>query len=190
MHLVIATRNAHKLDEIHDIFDFQNLEVMSAFDFPDIPDVVEDRDTLEGNAIKKAVTLATASGLWAIADDTGLEVEALNGEPGVYSARYAGEGATYADNNRKLLDALAGQSNRRACFRTAVALSDPLGHSRWVEGECPGTIIQALRGEEGFGYDPIFLPDGHTRTFAEMDATTKNAISHRARAFHAMSSVL
>jgi len=184
MKLVIATRNIHKLDEIRGIFDFGGLEVASAFDFPEIPDVVEDRDTLEGNALKKAVEIAAATGLWAMADDSGLEVEALNGAPGVYSARYAGEHCSYADNNAKLLRVLAGKENRAARFRTVIALSDPEGHAQTVEGECAGVIIEELRGTNGFGYDPLFIPDGYTQTFAELDAGEKNRISHRARALH------
>jgi XTP/dITP diphosphohydrolase len=184
MKLVIATRNAHKLEEIHDIFDFQNLEVLSAFDFPDIPDVIEDRDTLEGNAIKKAVEIALATGCWALADDSGLEVDALDGAPGVYSARYAGEHCSYDDNNNKLLKALAGQRDRAARFRTVIALSDPGGNAQTVSGECPGVIIEEQRGTNGFGYDPLFVPDGCTETFAELPSDIKNRISHRANALH------
>ncbi|MCF7817013.1 MAG: XTP/dITP diphosphatase [Kiritimatiellales bacterium] len=182
MKLVIATRNAHKLEEIRAIFDFQSLEVCTAFDFPDIPDVVEDGETLEANAIKKAVTLAKATGCWTLADDSGLEVAALGGAPGVYSARYAGEHCNYADNNAKLLDELSGKENRSACFRTVIALSDPEGNVQTLDGSCPGTIIEALRGSNGFGYDPLFIPTGYTETFAQLDSEIKNRISHRANA--------
>ncbi|MBT8042083.1 MAG: XTP/dITP diphosphatase [Kiritimatiellales bacterium] len=182
MKLIIATRNAHKLEEIRSIFNFQELEVLSAFDFPDIPDVVEDRDTLEGNAVKKAVEIAQATGCWALADDSGLEVEALGGAPGVYSARYAGEECSYADNNEKLLRELSGKESRSARFRTVIALSDPGGSAQTVDGECPGVIIEELRGENGFGYDPLFVPDGYSETFAELDSEVKNRISHRAQA--------
>jgi XTP/dITP diphosphohydrolase len=184
MKLVIATRNAHKLQEIQDIFDFQNLEVMSAFDFPEIPDVVEDGETLEANAKKKAVEIARATGCWALADDSGLEVDALNGAPGVYSARYAGEQCSYAENNVKLLEALKGNSSRSARFRTVIALSDPAGSVETVSGECSGTIIEEPRGSGGFGYDPLFVPDGCAETFAELPASVKNRISHRADALH------
>lgn len=189
MKLVIATRNRHKLEEIHSIFDFQGLEVCSAFDFPHIPDVVEDGDTLEANAIKKAVEIRDATGLPALADDSGLEVEALNGEPGVYSARWSGEGCTYADNNAKLLRELVGKDNRRAQFRTVIALALPGEQPMTVEGSVQGTIIDELRGEQGFGYDPLFIPDGYNRTFAELPAAVKNKISHRARALNAASNV-
>ena len=184
MKLIIATRNAHKLEEIHDIFDFQNLEVLSAFDFPDVPDVVEDGETLEENAKKKAVEIAMATGCWALADDSGLEVDALDGAPGVYSARYAGEHCSYADNNVKLLAALTGKTDRTARFRTVIALSDPAGSVQTVSGECAGTIIEQQRGTNGFGYDPLFVPDGYSQTFAELPVEVKNRISHRANALH------
>ncbi len=182
MKLVIATRNAHKLEEIRAIFDFSSLEVLSAFDFPDIPDVVEDGDTLEANAIKKADEIAKATGCWALADDSGLEVDALDGAPGVYSARYAGEPCSYPANNEKLLHELTDKENRAARFRTVIALSDPAGSVQTVAGECPGVIIDELRGTNGFGYDPLFVPDGYSETFAELDSEVKNRISHRARA--------
>jgi len=182
MKLIIATRNAHKLEEIHEIFDFANLKVLSAFDYPDIPDVVEDGDTLEANAKKKAVEIALATGCWAMADDSGLEVVALNGAPGVYSARYAGEHCSYADNNVKLLAELIGKTDRTAGFRTVIALSDPAGNVETVSGECAGIIIEEQRGTHGFGYDPLFVPEGQSQTFAELPADVKNRISHRANA--------
>ena len=182
MNLVIATRNVHKLEEIHAIFGFQNIEVCSAFDFPHIPDVVEDGETLEANAKKKAVEIALATGCWALADDSGLEVDALGGAPGVYSARYAGEHCSYSDNNAKLLQELAGKSDRSARFRTVIALSDPGGSVQTVAGECPGVIIDEPRGTNGFGYDPLFVPDGYSETFAQLSSDVKNRISHRANA--------
>jgi XTP/dITP diphosphohydrolase len=182
MHLVIATRNPHKLEEIRAVFNFAGLEVSSAFDYPDVPDVVEDGDTLEANAIKKAVELCQATGCVALADDSGLEVTALNGAPGVYSARWAGEGCTYADNNVKLLRELEGLQNRQARFRTVIALALPNGNVRTVEGICEGRIIEACRGEQGFGYDPLFVPVGLEKTFAELPAEEKNCLSHRGHA--------
>ncbi len=184
MKLIIATRNIHKLKEIQAIFDFKNLEVLSAFDFPEIPDIVEDRDTLEANAIKKAVEIAVATNCWALADDSGLEVLALDGAPGVYSARYAGEHSSYSDNNEKLLRELAEKTNRSAQFRTVIALSDAEGNVKTVAGECSGKIIEELRGTNGFGYDPLFVPEGYAKTFAELSTEVKNRISHRARALH------
>jgi XTP/dITP diphosphohydrolase len=189
MKLVLATRNPHKLEEIRSILNTEQLDVCSALDFPDLPETIEDRDTLEGNAVKKAVELCEATGLPALADDSGLEVEALNGEPGVYSARWAGEGCTYADNNAKLLRELSGKKNRRARFRTVIALALPGAGTQTVEGSCEGLITEELRGGQGFGYDPLFLPDGETRTFAELPAEEKNRISHRARALQNASNV-
>ncbi len=189
MKLVIATRNPHKLEEIHAIFDFQGLDVCSAFDFPEIPDVVEDGATLEANALKKAVEICTATGLPAMADDSGLEVEALHGEPGVFSARWSGEGCTYHDNNLKLLRELAGKPNRSAQFRTVIALALPGEDPQTVEGSVHGRIIEELRGNQGFGYDPLFVPDGYNQTFAELPPEVKNKISHRARALNAAANI-
>ena len=182
MKLVIATRNRHKLDEIRAILHQPSLEIVSAFDFPDIPDVVEDGATFEANAVKKAVTLATATGCWALADDSGLEVDALSGEPGVYSARYAGEPVSYKANNEKLLANLETVGDRTARFRCVIALSSPSGAARTVEGSVEGTIGFEERGTGGFGYDPVFIPEGHTLTFAELEPEAKHAISHRGRA--------
>jgi XTP/dITP diphosphohydrolase len=144
--------------------------------------VIEDGDSFEANAMKKAVSLAMATGLWSLADDSGLEVDALGGAPGVYSARYAGEPVSYSANNAKLLHELDGQSNRKARFRCAIALCSPKGIARVVDGRCEGYIPTSVRGSGGFGYDPLFVADGFTHTFAEMDPRTKNEISHRARA--------
>jgi len=185
MYLLIATRNPDKLQEIRACFTFGNLDLGSALDYPHLPDVVEDGETLEANALKKATELAIQTDSWALADDTGLEVDALHGAPGVYAARYAGENVTYADNVAKLLKEMGNQSTRTARFRTVVALSDPQAQARWVEGLCHGTILDHERGDRGFGYDPVFLPDGHTATFAEMDTDTKNRISHRGLALQA-----
>lgn len=182
MPLVIATRNTHKLEEIRTVFHFTSLKVLSALDFPHVPDVIEDGETLEANAEKKAVEIAKATGCWALADDSGLEVSSLGEAPGVYSARYAGDSCNYADNNDKLLRELVGKSDRSARFRTVVALSDPDGNVQTLAGSCPGKIIEELRGTNGFGYDPLFVPDGYSETFAELDSEVKNRISHRARA--------
>lgn len=185
MNLLIATKNPHKLEEIADILRVPGLRLLSMRDYADLPEVEEDGDTFEANACKKAAEMARFTGLWAMADDSGLEVEALGGEPGVRSARYAGEPVSYPANNRKLLAALAGVPNRRARFRTAIALSSPEGECRTVEGICPGAIIGEERGTNGFGYDPLFIPEGHAQTFAEMDSALKNRISHRSRALQA-----
>lgn len=182
MKILIASRNAHKIREIREIFNLPGVEWVSAADIPDLPDVVEDRDTFEGNAEKKAVELARATGLWALADDSGLEVTALGNAPGVYSARYAGEPCNHAKNNARLLRELEGKTDRSARFRCVAALSDPSGRVETVSGSCPGRIIGELRGAEGFGYDPLFVPDGYDTTFAEMDSEQKNRLSHRGRA--------
>lgn len=184
-HLLIATRNRHKLDEIRAIFAFKHLEISSALDVPHVPDVEETGATFEENAMLKARALAAATGQWALGDDSGLEVDALDGAPGVYSARFAGEPANYAANNEKLLRLLNGVTHRRARFRTVLALASPTGECYTVEGRCEGRIIEELRGGQGFGYDPLFIPDGETLTFAEMPPEKKNRISHRARALHA-----
>lgn len=158
---------------------------------PDVPDVVEDADTLLGNARLKAAALCAATGLPSVADDTGLEVEALGGEPGVYSARFAGEGCSYADNRRKLIDALDDVENRRAAFKTVAIVMWPDGSELHVEGVCAGTITTEERGEDGFGYDAVFQPDeGSGATFSEMGVDAKNAISHRGRAFRELLAAL
>ena len=180
MKLLIATRNPDKFREISAIFDMPSVELVNLDDCPPLPEVVEDGETFRDNAIKKAVTLARASGSWTMADDSGLEVDALGGEPGVFSARYAGEPVDYRANNVKLRKALEREGNRAARFRCAIALSAPDGSVRTVEGRCEGRIVDAPRGEHGFGYDPLFAPQGHDRTFAEMDPAEKNRISHRA----------
>lgn len=181
LRLVCASANPDKVAEIAAILG-------DAVEFvprpPGVPDVVEDADTLEGNARLKAAAICEVSGLPAVADDTGLEVFALGGEPGVYAARYAGEGCTYADNRDKLLRELRDTSDRRAQFRTVALVRWPDGSELAVDGVCPGTISTAERGARGFGYDPVFIPDeGDGRTFAEMTDAEKNALSHRGRAF-------
>ena len=183
MKLLVATRNKHKLDEIRQIFALPGLTLVAADEVSGLPeDVVEDADTFEGNALKKARELCRASGLWTLADDSGLEVAALNNAPGVYSARYAGEPCSYPANNAKLLRELKGVADRRARFRCVIALCSPDGREWTVEGRCPGRIIAEPLGANGFGYDPLFVPDGFEQTFAELDGAAKNRISHRGNA--------
>ena len=182
MKILIASRNAHKIQEIREIFDLPGVEWVYTAAFPELADVVEDGDTFEANALKKATELARATGLWALADDSGLEVAALGNAPGVYSARYAGEPCNHANNNAKLLRELSGKTDRSARFRCVAALSDPAGRAETVSGSCPGRIVETLRGTQGFGYDPLFVPDGHEATFAEMGNEQKNTLSHRGRA--------
>lgn len=182
MKLLIATRNRHKLDEIRAILGGHGLELLAAADLPGLPDVVEDGLTFPANAAKKARELCDASGLWTLGDDSGLEVDALNGAPGVLSARYAGEHGDDAANNRKLLADLQDVTARGAQFRCAIALAAPDGRQWGVEGVCRGRVLTLPRGSGGFGYDPLFVPDGHELTFAELPGDAKNRISHRARA--------
>ena len=179
--LVCASANPDKVAEIEAIL----RDVVELLPRPvGVPDVVEDADTLEGNARLKATAICEATGLPAVADDTGLEVVALGGAPGVHSARYAGEGCSYADNRVKLLRELSGTADRRAAFRTCVLVRWPDGRELCVDGVCSGVISRIERGERGFGYDAVFVPDdGDGRSFAEMTEADKHAISHRGRAF-------
>lgn len=183
MKILIATRNPGKLTEIQAVFQVPGLELLTINDVPNAPEVVEDGDTFVINAIKKAVTLSLMSKLWTLADDSGLEVDALGGRPGVKSARYSGEPVDHQLNIAKVLTELTGESNRQARFVTVLALASPSGRSQIVEGHCEGVITTEPRGTGGFGYDPIFIPkdggDG-ARTFGEMTAAEKNQISHRA----------
>ena len=183
--LLIATHNLDKVKEIRGILAGLDVTLSPLAEYPAVPPTVEDADTLAGNALKKAEEAFRATGLPTAADDTGLEVFYLNGEPGVYSSRYAGEGASYADNRKKLLKQLRGVPPRRrgAQFRTVVAFVPKAGVQHLFEGVCPGVIIEQERGDGGFGYDSIFLPDGHAETFGEMPLSLKNTLSHRARAF-------
>ncbi len=183
MKLVLATGNSDKLKEMKALLAKLPIEVTSKDEmgFADL-DVDETGETLEDNAELKARALYEATGEWVLADDTGLFVDALDGAPGVYSARYAGEHATYEDNRKRLLSALEGVDDRSAAFRTVVCLIDKAGQAIFLEGVCPGAIAVVERGEMGFGYDSIFVPEGWDRSFAEMTDEEKNAISHRGNA--------
>jgi XTP/dITP diphosphohydrolase len=178
--MVVATNNAHKLKEIAAILG-QEIELLSLKDIQCFADIPETADTLEGNARQKAMYIYENYGMDCFADDTGLEVEALGGAPGVFSARYAGEGHDSEANMQKLLKELAGKENRKAQFRTVICLIRN-GKEHLFEGIVKGEIIQEKRGGEGFGYDPIFVPEGYDLTFAELGDDVKNTISHRARA--------
>jgi len=186
-YIVFATNNAHKLSEIRQILG-NSIEVLSLKDIGCDVDIPETGSTLEENALQKAQYVFDHYHLDVFADDTGLEVEALNGAPGIYSARYAGDGHDSEANMTKLLKELEGKDNRRARFRTVIALIQKVGGLSCVQriklfdGIVNGQIIGERRGGEGFGYDPIFLPDGYDQTFAELGMDIKNEISHRARA--------
>jgi len=182
--IILATRNKGKLEEIRSILSSIPIEIVSLLEYPDCPEVNEDGETLEANALKKAREVFRYTKIPALADDTGLEVFHLKMAPGVISARYAGEKVTYADNNRKLLAELQNipHDQRRAQFRCVAVFVSNNGEII-EEGICPGSIINELRGTGGFGYDPLFVPDGYNQTFAELPIEIKNTISHRARAF-------
>lgn len=178
--LVVATNNAHKLEEISAILG-NEMELLSLKDIHCNADIPETANTLEGNARQKAMYIHENYGMDCFADDTGLEVEALNGAPGVFSARYAGDGHDSEANMQKLLKELEGKENRKAQFRTAICLIME-GKEYLFEGIVKGHIIEEKRGGAGFGYDPIFVPEGYNQTFAELGNDVKNTISHRARA--------
>jgi XTP/dITP diphosphohydrolase len=189
MQLVLATANPDKAAEIRAVLEDAGLAVELVPRPHDVPDVDETGTTLEDNARLKAVALCEATGLPAVADDTGLEVDALGGAPGVYSARYAGEDATYADNVAKLLGALTGVEStaRTARFSTVALARWPDGREVAAFGEVEGTIATEARGDAGFGYDPLFVPDeGDGRTFAQMSGEEKHRVSHRGRAFRTL----
>ena len=190
--LVLATRNRHKIGELVALLGNLGVTIRTLDEFPDAPDVVEDGDTCEANAVKKARTIAEFTGLPAVADDTGLEVDALGGRPGVYAARYAGEDATYEDNCRKLLRELMGvpRGQRTARFLTVAAIALPSNGIRVAQGTLDGVIAEEASGTLGFGYDPVFLIPELGKTLAQLSADQKNTISHRAKAFLKMREIL
>lgn len=184
--LILASRNRKKLREIADLLTRLNVVLVSAADFADAPEVEETGQTFAENAALKAGTVATATGHWTIADDSGLAVDALDGAPGVYSARYAGPQSNDRQNNEKLLAQLRDVPDQRrgAQFVCCLALADPQGQIRvQVEGRCRGRLLHEPRGQSGFGYDPLFWIPEYRKTFAELTLTTKSVLSHRARAF-------
>jgi XTP/dITP diphosphohydrolase len=189
--IVLATRNKHKTEEIKTILRDLRLEILTLNDFPDVPVLKEEGSTFRENSLQKAHAVHLYTKIPALADDSGLEVFFLNGRPGVISARYAGDGATDEENNEKLLGQLRGVAPRRrgAQFRAVLTLFGDNG-TEVTEGICPGRLAELPRGTNGFGYDPIFIPDGFSRTYAELTAEEKNLISHRARALAAMRQVL
>jgi XTP/dITP diphosphohydrolase len=184
--LVIASRNAKKRREIEDLLAPHHIEVLSVTDFPEVPEVVEDGTTFAENAAKKATQTARQLHRWVLGEDSGLMVDALHGAPGVYSARFSGDGATDEKNNAKLMSELANvpDEKRGAQYLCHAAISDPTGTIRLtVEATCRGRIIREPRGSNGFGYDPYFLIPEYHLTFGELSSTVKQHLSHRARAF-------
>jgi len=184
MKVVLATRNRGKVSEMQALLRDLDVEILPVDEVGDIPDVIEDGNTFYENAMKKAREVAAASGLVAIADDSGLEVDALAGRPGVFSARYAGEGATDQENYLRLLEEMKGvpRQERTARFRCVMVACRPDGECISSEGKCEGRITDSPRGSQGFGYDPVFVPEGDRRTMAELSREEKNRISHRAAA--------
>jgi XTP/dITP diphosphohydrolase len=192
--LLIATTNQGKLAEIRQALEGLDFRVLGSDEVPGgLPEVVEDGETLLENAQKKARSAAKASGMLSLADDTGLEVDALDGQPGVYSARWAGPGCSYDDNNRKLLAELARlgpQASRRATFRTVMVLAEPAGREDWASGWIEAEISREAQGTGGFGYDPVFYLKDKRKTFAQLSLEEKNALSHRGRALTRVRSLL
>jgi XTP/dITP diphosphohydrolase len=190
--LLVATRNLGKLAEIAAALADLGLELVGLDSFPEVADVVEDRESFEQNALKKAREVAAATGRVSLADDSGLEVEALGGAPGVRSARFAGPGATDAANNQRLLAELAAVAGeeRGAAFRCVLAICRPDGLCRTCQGELRGHISREPRGTYGFGYDPLFVPEGYSQTISELGPEVKARVSHRARALAELRKVL
>ena len=189
---MLATRNPDKGRELAALLGDAGITIRTLAEFPDAPEVVEDGETCEANATKKAVTIARATGLPAVADDTGLMVEALGGRPGVHAARYAGDGATYEDNWKKLLRELTGvpREKRRAQFVTVAALAHPKGNVSLVRGVLDGLIAEAPAGTQGFGYDPVFFVPELGKTLSQLTPAEKNRFSHRAKAFAQVREIL
>jgi len=179
--LVLATTNQNKVNEFRQFISKFSVEVKSLADFGPLPDVIEDGQTFDENAYKKALHYAKVLGIPAIADDSGLVVEALGGAPGVYSARYAGENATDQENCKKLLNELGAETNRRAQFVCVLSIAVPSGPALTYEGTCDGTILKEKRGTSGFGYDPLFYYEPLKKSFAELSMEEKNKVSHRGK---------
>ncbi len=190
--ILIATRNQKKKIELQDILSEWDVNLITLDDVAAVPDIIEDGETFSENAIKKALITASLSGFITLADDSGLLVDALYGQPGVHSARFAGPGCNDGANNQKLLQMMAAvpEQDRTARFICVIAIATPNGLVETVEGICEGKIIDTLRGQSGFGYDPLFIPDGYDKTFAELGEGEKNMISHRGRALQQAKPVL
>lgn len=180
--IVLATTNKNKIKEFQEMVKDLPVEIRSVGDFGPIPECIEDGETFDDNAYKKALHTAKILGLPAIADDSGLVVEALDGAPGVYSARYAGESATDAENCEKLLKEMEGKKNRKAAFQCVLSIAVPSGPALTYQGSCEGVILEEKQGESGFGYDPLFFYEPFNKSFAECGMEEKNKVSHRGKA--------
>jgi len=192
LEIVLATRNRNKIKEISAKLKDSGIKILTLDDYKAFPEVIENRKTIEGNAAKKAFEVGKFTKKLSIADDTGLEVDYLKGAPGVYSARFAGKGCNYLDNNIKLLKLLQGVKGkeRSAKFRTVIAIALPGGKILFTEGVCKGIIAEKMSGRKGFGYDPLFIPLGYKKTYAQMSLANKNRISHRGKALDKAKKIL
>ena len=190
--LIVATKNSRKLKEIRELFADLNLKITSLADYPDFPSIVEDGDSFHSNAVKKAVTISSRTAKLVMGEDSGLEVKALDNRPGIYSARFAGEGATDEANNSKLLKMLEGvpTAKRQARYQCFVALAYQGKIIDVVNGRCSGIITEELKGSNGFGYDPLFLIPRYKKTFGELPSRVKAQISHRSRALKKLRTAL
>ncbi len=188
--IIFASGNKGKIKEVKNIFKETDFEIISLYDLGEVPEIIEDGETFEENSLKKAMEINKIHKLPTVADDSGLSVDQLDGKPGVYSARYAGENCTYDDNNKKILQELNSyQEPHSASFICCAVYYDGKDKYKTI-GELPGKIIKEFRGKNGFGYDPIFIPDGFDVTLAEMSVDEKNKISHRSRAFNKLKKIL
>ena len=187
MKLVLATHNKDKISEITSAVESLDIEVVTDLE---LPDVIEDGETLVENSLKKAREICEFTGHATLADDTGLEIDALDGAPGVYSARFSGENATYSDNVNKVISEMKGKENRKAVFKTVMSIVFPSGKELIAEGATHGSITEDIVGEKGFGYDPVFFVDERNKTYAEMDMAEKNECSHRGKALREMQKLI
>lgn len=192
MEIILATRNKNKIKEMTSLFSELPIKFLTLDQFPNVGEIIEDGETCKENAIKKATVVSRSTGKPALSDDSALEIDALYGAPGVYSARFAGEDVTYADNRRKVLTLMKEipREKRTACFKTVLALVIPGKEPILTEGKTEGTIGMTEQGEEGFGYDPIFLLNGEKRSYSQMTSEEKNRLSHRGKAAEKMRKVL
>lgn len=190
--ILLATRNQNKKRELEEILHNLNIKIITLDDIASIPEIEEDQNSFEENALKKARITSRLTGYTCLADDSGLEVEALGGQPGIYSARFAGEGANDEQNNEKLLKMMdkVDKDRRKARFVCVIAVSDPGGNVLTLKGICEGSIACSPSGQGGFGYDPLFIPQGFSKSFAELTAEEKNSISHRGRALNKLKPVI